>query len=78
MTDVFGYAIGGIFSQLTSYDLGLWHLVAFFSRKMILTDTQYETYDAKLMAIFKAFKTWKHNLKGCKHEILVFTNHNNL
>ena len=30
-TDVSGYAIGRVFSQLTSDDLGHWHPVAFFS-----------------------------------------------
>lgn len=44
-TDALGYAIGGILSQLasrirsdgvvTKTDLGYWHPVAFFSRKMI-------------------------------------------
>ena len=30
-TDISGYAIGGVLSQLTSDDLRQWHLVAFFS-----------------------------------------------
>ena len=30
-TDASGYAISAILSQLTSNDLGQWHLVAFFS-----------------------------------------------
>ena len=48
-TDTSGYAIGGVLSQLsfeispdevvTKDDLGQWHLVAFFSRKMILVET---------------------------------------
>ena len=47
--DTLGYAIGGMLSQLTSEtnsnsivtktNLGQWHLVAFFSRKMISTET---------------------------------------
>ena len=40
-TDVSGYAIGGVLSQLTSDDLGQWHPVAFFSRKMIPAETRY-------------------------------------
>ena len=87
-TDVFGYAIGGVLSQLasetssdgvvTKADLGQWHLVVFFSRKMILTETQYETHNGKFFAIIEVFKTWRHYLEDCKHEILVFTDHNNL
>ncbi len=57
-TDVSGYAISGILSQLTSDDLGRWHPIAFFSRKiMILAETQYETHDGKLLVIVEAFKT---------------------
>ena len=32
-TDVSGYAIGRVFSQLTLDDLGRWHLMAFFYKK---------------------------------------------
>ena len=45
---------------------------------MILAEIQYETYDGELLAIIEAFKTWCHYLEGCKHEVLVFTDHNNL
>ena len=38
-TDVSGYAISRIFSQITLDDLGQWHLVALFSRNMILAET---------------------------------------
>ncbi len=38
-TDVSGYAIGGILSQLTSDNSGQWHPVAFFSRKIIPAET---------------------------------------
>ena len=90
-TDASNYTIGGILSQLTSdwvtlnsesnltkYDFGQWYLVAYFFRKMILTETRYKTYDRELLAIVKAFKTWKYYLEGCKHEVLVLINHNNL
>ena len=87
-TDVLDYAIGDMLSQLasktspdgivTKADLGHWHLVAFFFGKMILAETQYETHDRELLAIVKVFKTWRHYLKGCKHEVLVLTNYHNL
>ena len=35
-------------------------------------------HDAKLLAIVGAFKTWRHYLKGSRHEVLVFTDYNNL
>ena len=77
-TDVLGYAIGGILSQLILDNLGRWYLITFFSRKMIPAKTRYETYDGELLTIVEAFKTWKHYLKGCKHEVLILTDHNNL
>ena len=45
---------------------------------MIPAKTWYKTYDGKFLAIVEAFKTWRHYLEGCKHKILVFTDHNNL
>ncbi len=78
MTDASDYAIGGILSQLTSDDSGWWHPVAFFSRKMIPVETRYKTHNGKLLALVEAFKTWKHYLEVCKHEVLVLTDHINL
>ena len=77
-TDASGYAIGGVLSQLTSDNLGRWHPVAFFSRKMIPAETRYETYDGELLAIIEVFKTWRHYLEGSQHEVFVLTDHNNL
>ena len=83
-TDASGYTIGRVLSQLTSdhltfdQDQGQWHPVAYFSRKMIPAETRYETHDGELLAIVEAFKTWRHYLEGCKHEVLVLTDHNNL
>lgn len=41
-------------------------------------ETYYKIYNQELVAIAEAFKTWRHYLKGCKYEVLVFINHNNL
>ena len=77
-TDVLSYAIGGVLSQLTPNNLGQWHLVAFYLQKMILAETRYKTHNGEFLAILEAFKTWRHYLEGCNHEVLVLTNHNNL
>ena len=77
-TDTSSYAISEIFSQLTSDNSGQWYLVAFFSRKMISAETQYETYNIELLAIVEVFKIWKHYLKNCKYEVLVLADPNNL
>ena len=77
-TDESGYAIGGVLSQLTPDDSGRWHPVAFFSCKMIPTETKYETYNSELLAIVEAFKTWRHYLEGSQHRVFVLTDHKNL
>ena len=60
-TDVSGYAIGRVLSQLTN-DVGQWHPMAYFLCKMIPAKTRYKTHDGKLLAIVEAFKTWRHYL----------------
>ena len=87
-TDASGYAIGGVLSQLTSgtspngviikIDLGQWHPVAFFSRKMIPAEIRYKIQNNELPTIVEAFKTWRHYLESCKYEVLVLTDHNTL
>ena len=87
-TDASGYAIGDVLSQLasgtsldgvvTKTNLGQWHPVVFFLRKMISVETWYETHNGELLVIVEAFKIWRHYLKGCKHEVLVLTDYNNL
>ena len=63
---------------VTKANLGQWHPIVFFSRKMIPVETQYKTHDGKLLVIVEEFKKWYHYLESCKHEIVVLMNHNNL
>ena len=44
---------------------------------MIPAEIKYKTHDGELLAIVEAFKTWRHYLKRSRHEVLVFTDHNN-
>ena len=41
---------------LNDFEQRKWHLVAFYSRKMILAKTRYETHDQKLLTIIMTFK----------------------
>ena len=75
-TDVSGYAIGGLLSQLTN-DFGQWHPMSYFLRKIILAEIQYKTHNGKLLTIVEAFKIWQNYLEGCKYNIFVLSNHNN-
>ena len=63
-TDISGDTISGVFSQLTLDNAGWWYLIAFFSQKMITTKTRYESHNGKLLAIVKAFKTWRYYLES--------------
>lgn len=45
---------------------------------MILTKTQYETYDIELLTIIQIFKTWYYYLQDYKNKMLIFTKYNKL
>ena len=65
-------------NDLNKSDFGQWHPIAYFFRKIIPVETRYKTYNAELLAIVEAFKIWRHNLEGCKHEVLILIDYNNL
>ena len=75
-TDASEHTIGGIFSQQNNERH--WNPVAFYSRKMIFTEHNYEMYNAELLAIVEVFKHWRHYLKGSFYKIFILTDHNNL
>ena len=75
-TDASDYAIAGILS-ITS-DSGELHPVAFHSRTLSGAELNYDTHDKELLAIFEAFKTWRHYLEGSATPIDVVTDHKNL
>ena len=76
--DASGYTISRVLNQLTLDNLWQWHPVVFYLQKKIPSKTRYKIHDGELLAIIEAFKTWRHYLEGCKHKILMLTNHNNL
>ena len=63
---------------VTKTNLSQWHSIAFFSKKIILAETWYETNNGELLTIVKAFKMWHHYFEDCKYEVLILINHNNL
>ena len=75
-TDALNFALTGIISQLLVN--GEWHSVAFWSRKMISSESRYETHNQKLLVIVMMFKHWCHYLKGSYQIIEILTDHNNL
>src|SRR5258705_379658 len=52
--------------------------VAFFSRSLQGVEKNYDTHDKELLAIFEAFKNWRHFLEGSAKVIDMVTDHKNL
>ena len=75
-TDASDKAIGGILCQPD--DKGHWHSIAYFSRKMIPAECNYEVHDKEFLAIVFAFKQWRHYFEGAREQVLVLTDHRNL
>ena len=50
------YSSGHVSYKGSNSEIGQWHLIVFFSQKMILTETCYKTHNQKFLAIIKAFK----------------------
>ena len=61
-TDASDYVLAGVMSQ---YDVdGILHPVAFFSKKLVPTECNYEIYDKELMAIIRCFEEWRTELES--------------
>ena len=75
-TNASDYVSGGILSQYE--DEGILHPVAFFSRKHLPAECNYEINDKKLMTIVRCFEEWHPELEGALHPIQVLLDHRNL
>jgi len=75
-TDVLDYALAVILFIITK-DNEI-HPVAFHSRTFSAPELNYDVYDKKLLAIFKAFKMWQHYLEGSTSAIDIVMDHKNL
>lgn len=78
-TDASVFAVGAVLSQLhgTGAD-ARWYPIAYFSRKMSLEETRYETHDQELLAIVESFRVWRQYLSYATDTVEVVTDHNNL
>ena len=75
-TDASDYAVAGILS-ITCAD-GELHPVTFYSRTLTAPELNYDTHDKELLAIFEAFRTWRHYLEGSVTPVDVVMDHKNL
>ena len=57
---------------------GLLHPVAFFSKKLIAAECNYDIYDKELLAIIRCFKKWRPELEGTGMPVEVLSDHKNL
>ena len=76
-TDASDYALATILS-ITSPDDSQIHLIAFHSRTFTAPELNYDVHDKELLAIFEAFKIWRHYLEGLASPIDIVTDHKNL
>jgi len=75
-TDASDYALAAILSIVTKDNEV--HPVAFHSRTFSTPELNYNVHDKELLAIFEAFKIWRHYLEGSTSPIDVVTDHKNL
>jgi hypothetical protein len=73
-TDASDFAMRAVLSQKDDRV----QLLAFYSRKMIARELNYDIYDKEMLAIVSSFKEWRRYLDGAEHSILVFSDHKNL
>ena len=75
-TNVLDYALVAI---LSAYDMeGALHPIAFHSCIFTSPELNYDVHDKELLAIFEAFKRWRHYLEGSAEPIDIVTDHKNL
>lgn len=67
VTDASDLGIGAVLEQRSG---NCWKPLAFFSRKLTLTERKYSAYDRELTAIYEAIKHFKYFLEGHKFKIL--------
>ena len=75
-TDAIDYTLAAILSIVNEGNKV--HLVAFYSHTFTAAELNYDTHDKKLLAIFEAFKIWRHYLEGPAYPIDIITDHKNL
>jgi hypothetical protein len=75
-TDASDAAMGAVYSQVD--ERGKLRPVAFFSKKFSPAELNYEIHDKELLAIVATMREWRHYLEGAKHQVIVYTDHQNL
>lgn len=72
-TDSSDGVVSGVLSQKQKDDL--WHPIAFFTKTMNSAENNYAIHDKELLAIIRAFETWRAELEGNSKPTLVYSDH---
>jgi len=75
-TDASDYVSAGVLLQRD--DERVLHPVAYYSKKHLLTECNYDIYDKELMAIIKALEEWRPECEGAAYPLHLITDHKNL
>lgn len=75
-TDASNYVSVEVLSQFDDEDI--LRPVVFFSKKHSVTESNYEIYDKKLLAIVQCFEEWWPELEGFSSSVKIITDHKNL
>jgi len=74
-TNASNYVVAGVLSQMHGDVL---KPVAFFSKRMVPAECNYDIYDKELLAIIRAFEEWRPKLVSSRDEIQAITDYRNL
>ena len=74
-TDSSGTAISEIISQSHNDIL---HPIAFWSRKCLPVECNYDIHDREMLAIIESMKHWRHYFEDAKYPIQIYSDHKNL
>ncbi len=74
--DVLDYAIGVEVGQIRKDRK--YRLISFFLKKFLEAELNYEIYNKELLAIVRAIEENHYYFKGVKHQIIVYSNYQNL
>ena len=74
--DALQYVLGAILYQRN--DGGKLQPVGYYSQTLNPAERNYDVYDRELLAVVRALTHWRHLLLGAKHQVMVWTDHNNL
>jgi hypothetical protein len=75
-TDASDYTIGAIYSQPDN--LGILHLLGYFSRKLKDAELNYDIHDKELLGIMDSLHQWSTYCKSTQHPITILSDHKNL